>query len=488
MEKEFEDRVEKGIELVQLQLLISAKESLGLSKALVRQERVLDVILGNIARARARAFLEEWRKFTNCYYFGLYTPLGKLIIHTVNYDEKDIDFYENPLLKVIISGEKRASYGLEVYQDRLLASGVASIYSWEIMCIGMIKSSIEIAQEDIERLKQASGFDIRIELPNARVLSTFPEGEIKESDFKIRKFFLKDLAKQNIVPITIGFPIKFFVEANTRTQKGVIVLTIIFILIGIVIAVSVTNMIIGPLQILTKGAAIVGKGDLTHRVKIKSRDELGQLADSFNKMTEDLQRTTTSIESLNKEITERTKAEESLRKSEERFKKVAESAQEWIWEVNADGLYTYSSPVVEIILGYKPEEVVGKKYFYDFFAPEVKEKLKKAAFETFAKREGFKKFINPNLHKNGSIAILQTSGFPILDSKGNLRGYRGTDTDITERRKAEKEQRRLIKDLEETNKIMVGRELRMVELKKKINELSKELSRPEPYDMSSLES
>jgi len=54
--------------------------------------------------------------------------------------------------------------------------------------------------------------------------------------------------------------------------------------------------------------------------------------------------------------------------------------------------------------------------------------------------------------------------------------------DITERKKVEEEQKKLIEDLEETNKIMVGRELMMVELKKEVNKLSKELGRPEPYD------
>ena len=74
----------------------------------------------------------------------------------------------------------------------------------------------------------------------------------------------------------------------------------------------------------------------------------------------------------------RKQIEEELKKSEKRFKDITENTMEWIWEVDANGLYTYSSPVIEKILGYKPEEVVGKKHFYDFFSPTEKEKLKKA--------------------------------------------------------------------------------------------------------------
>jgi two-component system sensor kinase FixL len=158
---------------------------------------------------------------------------------------------------------------------------------------------------------------------------------------------------------------------------------------------------------------------------------------SNNRMTEDLQKTTTSADSLNWEIAERKKAEAALRKSEERFKAVAESAGGWIWEVNTEGLYTYSNPVVEKVLGYKPEEIVGKKYFYDFFAPDVKEELKKAALEAFARGESFRGFVNPNVRKDGSIVFLETTGTPIVDDKGNLCGYRGADRDITERKKVE---------------------------------------------------
>ncbi len=145
------------------------------------------------------------------------------------------------------------------------------------------------------------------------------------------------------------------------------------------------------------------------------------------------------------DITERKLAGKALLESEERFQHVAESAGDWIWEVDVEGLYTYSSPVAEKVLGYKPEEIVGNKYFYDFFAPHEKEELKKAAFKVFAKRESFKGFTNSNVRKDGSIAILETHGTPVTDDKGNLCGYRGADRDITEQKKAERE-RRLAED------------------------------------------
>lgn len=128
---------------------------------------------------------------------------------------------------------------------------------------------------------------------------------------------------------------------------------------------------------------------------------------------------------------------DQLYKSEERFRQVAEFAEEWIWEVDSDGIYRYCSPIIEKILGYSPEELVGKFHFYDLFSPGVRDELKNAAFQAFGRKESFKKFINENISKDGRAVILETSGAPMLDDNGKLLGYRGTDTDITERKRDE---------------------------------------------------
>lgn len=139
-----------------------------------------------------------------------------------------------------------------------------------------------------------------------------------------------------------------------------------------------------------------------------------------------------------KKKTAHLKSIQDLQESEHRFRQVAETAHEWIWEVDKNGLYTYVSSVVETLIGFSPEEMVGRNYFYDSFIPEKKEELKNAAFEIFSRKETFRNFENQNIHKNGNIVILSTSGSPILDKDGNLTGYRGVDEDITEQRRAEK--------------------------------------------------
>ena len=145
------------------------------------------------------------------------------------------------------------------------------------------------------------------------------------------------------------------------------------------------------------------------------------------------------LHSIVHDITARKRAESKLEAVEERFRQIAENSGEWVWETDSEGLYTYASPVVEQILGFEPAELVGKKHYYDLFAPEIKEELKKDALTAFSEKRSFKSFINPNLNKSGDTIFIETSGSPILDKYGNLLGYRGADKDITMRKHAEQQ-------------------------------------------------
>ena len=141
---------------------------------------------------------------------------------------------------------------------------------------------------------------------------------------------------------------------------------------------------------------------------------------------------------LEKEAEKLGRIKTELQESEARFRDIADNAMEWIWQVDPTGKYTYSSPVVKKILGYEPEEVLGK-YFFDFFHPDEKKKLMKATTKAFEHKKSFRKFINQNLCKDGKTSVvLSTSGVPLFDAEGNFIGYRGADMDITDQYIAEK--------------------------------------------------
>ena len=125
-------------------------------------------------------------------------------------------------------------------------------------------------------------------------------------------------------------------------------------------------------------------------------------------------------------------SEKALNQSKERFKQIAEQTREMIWEVDAGGLYTYVSKGAEFILGYKPEEIVGKMHLYDFHPEDESEKMKRAELDVFMNKDAFKNFVTPVNSQSGETKLISRNGVPFLDGDGNLLGYRGSDLDITE--------------------------------------------------------
>ncbi len=138
------------------------------------------------------------------------------------------------------------------------------------------------------------------------------------------------------------------------------------------------------------------------------------------------------------DITERETAQVALEESEKKFHGIAEVVSDWIWEIDKDGYYTFASPKVFDILGYTPDEIIGKKPTHLLKHNEIP---KVTAFiqKIIKEKNHFKNFLNVCLHKNGSEVILESSGIPLFDDDGEFKGYYGIDRDITEIIYTEKE-------------------------------------------------
>ena len=126
-------------------------------------------------------------------------------------------------------------------------------------------------------------------------------------------------------------------------------------------------------------------------------------------------------------------AKEALEKNKSFFEGIVECMTDWIWEVGADGRYTFCSKKIKAVLGYSPEEILGKTPF-DFMAPDEAERIGKIFKNIVSKKESIKNLENWNIHKNGRPVCLLTNGVPLIDEDGNLTGFRGVDSDITERK------------------------------------------------------
>ncbi len=174
-----------------------------------------------------------------------------------------------------------------------------------------------------------------------------------------------------------------------------------------------------------------------------------------------------------RDITERKRAEKELKKSEERFKDISYSIADWIWEVDKDGRYTFSSGYVKESLGYEHEELIGKTSF-DLMPEDEAKRVGEIFKEIVSKRKPIVDLEKWVLTKEGNKVCLLTNGVAMLGENGELRGYRGVDKDITDRKKADEKLKEKINELERYKNVTVGRELRIIELKKKIKQLEGE--------------
>lgn len=147
---------------------------------------------------------------------------------------------------------------------------------------------------------------------------------------------------------------------------------------------------------------------------------------------------------LANDVTERKVAADALTASESKYRELVEDLTDWVWEIDLNGVITYASPAVEAMLGYKPEEVIGYNAM-DFVIEEERDSCSTLLREATQEARGYSAVLHRNRHKDGSIRYVETTGSPVLDSRGRLVSYRGVDRDVTERANAEEEKRRFYK-------------------------------------------
>lgn len=143
--------------------------------------------------------------------------------------------------------------------------------------------------------------------------------------------------------------------------------------------------------------------------------------------------------------TERHEAERRLRESEERFRALVDKSSEIVKLVNLDGELRYASPAMERILGYPPEEIIGRNIF-DFVHPEDIPSIMEATSEAVAADgEGQETIWNiaeyRMLHADGRWLNIESIGTYLLDHPA-INGVVVNARDVTGRREAEDRIRR----------------------------------------------
>ncbi|WP_213459272.1 PAS domain S-box protein [Thiocapsa sp.] len=136
---------------------------------------------------------------------------------------------------------------------------------------------------------------------------------------------------------------------------------------------------------------------------------------------------------------ERARIYSELRDSNRRYDQLAVQSRIVSWEVDAEGLYTYLSPAVEAVWGYRREALVDRKHCFDLVPELLRDSVKADVMSGFARLDHFTDLVNPMRCADGSTIWVLTNGAPVVAEDGRLLGYRGTDVDITERYRAQEQ-------------------------------------------------
>lgn len=142
-------------------------------------------------------------------------------------------------------------------------------------------------------------------------------------------------------------------------------------------------------------------------------------------------------------VTDHQLTAQRLIESEERFRQVAATAGEWIWELDVNGCYTYSSQAVTDLLGFEPAEVLGRNW-RQFLAPgepetladmngDAKSLLSSGESTSKSRRSDWK------LRRDSRWVLHETTVTANLDRNGVLTGYRGVSRDVTYQKQMERQ-------------------------------------------------
>jgi PAS domain S-box-containing protein len=133
---------------------------------------------------------------------------------------------------------------------------------------------------------------------------------------------------------------------------------------------------------------------------------------------------------IREDVTERKRSESAVREGRERYQDLVEKIHDLVWETDSEAFFTYVSPRIRGLLGYDPDEVVGKNVF-DLMPESEARRVRELAAPILAGRLPFEHVETTVPHKNGAHVDFTTSGAPSFGADGSFRGWRGVSRDIT---------------------------------------------------------
>lgn len=185
----------------------------------------------------------------------------------------------------------------------------------------------------------------------------------------------------------------------------------------------------------------------------------------------------TGVAIFAQDITKRKRAEEAVQKSEKEYRVLFENANVGIL-VAQDQMFRFVNPQMEKLLAFKQTELMSRS-LTDFFHPDDRNMIQER-HEKRLKGESVPEVYNTRIvDRYGNTKWVELKVVPIQwDDRPAALGFMA---DITERKWAEEELRRNVEEMERFNKLAIGREIKMIQLKEEINELLRQLNQDKRY-------
>ncbi|MDX2192219.1 MAG: PAS domain S-box protein [Gemmatimonadales bacterium] len=121
----------------------------------------------------------------------------------------------------------------------------------------------------------------------------------------------------------------------------------------------------------------------------------------------------------------------------ERFRDIAEHANDWVWETDADGRLTYSSSTGLRRLGFDADAALHGRELAEFAVPEQREAVTRRWATLREEQQAFGEWEVQFAGPDGRGRTFQLSGTPFRRADGTLGGFRGVATDVTSLRRYE---------------------------------------------------
>jgi PAS domain S-box-containing protein len=230
-------------------------------------------------------------------------------------------------------------------------------------------------------------------------------------------------------------------EGVGRTKFFITLVALGTVALAILLTVMLSRVLTRPLQQLTEVTARMADGDLTQKVNLSGGDEIGTLAQSFNRMADQVQNYTRNLEEIvqarTREIQEK---EEEYRNLSRLLNSVLESSTEYsIMATDPNGVILQYNSGSENLFGWSKEEVIGKMRISRTFWKDDRSRGLIRVISRKVEEEGMTEYQVERVRKDGSLFTAHAIVTSLKDPSGKTLGFVEIARDITEKIALERE-------------------------------------------------